>query len=123
MKSVNFFIVSIAFLTAAYVTALRFALPLSALGVAVVGVFLTICFSRIELRIKELIKASEAALKPLQEQLAKRSGIDNFKLFELVEKGKTPLTRYSQVILALHFTAIVMFVFGAIHAYFLWKVP
>ena len=116
MKSVNFFIVTIAFLTAAYVTALRFSLPLAGAGVSVAGLLLTICFSRFELRIRELIKASEAALKPLQDRLAKQTKIDAFRMFELVEGGKKPFTRYSHVILALHIIAGTMFILGAIFA-------
>jgi hypothetical protein len=121
MRSVNFFIVSVAFLTAAYVTALRFAHPIAGVGVCIAGIFLTICFRGMEIRIAELIKASEAALKPLQAQLAKRTGIDGFKILEIVEPGKIPITRYSKVILALHGIALAMFAAGiwlAVYSYY-----
>jgi hypothetical protein len=117
MKSVHFFLISVAFLTAAYVTALRFSHPGVALGVSIVGILLTIAFSRIELRIRELIKASEAALKPLQATLAVRTSIEHFKLFEVVEQGKNSLTKYSTVVGALHLIAVAMFALGAWHAY------
>jgi hypothetical protein len=116
MRSVNFFIISMAFLTTAYVTAMRFSHPLSGLGVCVVGLLLTVCFSRFDLRIRELISASESALKPLQGQLARRTGITPFTMFQLVESGNRPFTRYSQVILALHLTAIIMFAIGGAYA-------
>jgi hypothetical protein len=116
MKSVNFFIITIAFLTAAFVTAIRFGHPLSGIGVSAAGLILTICFSRIEQRIRELLKASEEALKPLQDMLAKRTAIDAFKMLDIVEAAKKPFTRYSHVILALHLTAMAMFVSGALYA-------
>lgn len=116
MKSVNFFIVTIAFLTAAFVTAIRFSHHMAALGVCIAGLLLTICFSRFELRIRELLRVSEQALEPLQERLAARTGIQSFAMFKTVEVGAKPFTRYSRVILALHITALIMFSAGLVYA-------
>lgn len=116
MKSVNFFIVTIAFLTAAYVSSLRFSQPLTALVICAVGLILTVCFSRFDLRIRELLEASENVLAPLQQQLATQTGIDSLRMSALVKKGKLPFTRYSRVIGALHITAGAMFLLGALWA-------
>ena len=43
MQAVNFFLVAVAFLSAAYVSALRFTHPLVAAGVSVLGVLFTVC--------------------------------------------------------------------------------
>ena len=116
MRAINFFIVSIAFLTAAFVTALRFAHPAVSMIVCVAGLAFTVCFSRADKRIGELIKAGEAVLKPLQKQLAQRTDIDAFRISELVEQGKYCFSHYSTVIRTIHLTAGTMLVLGIVYA-------
>ena len=112
MKSVHFFILTLAFLTAAYVTALRFAQPLSGAAICLAGIILTICFSRFDIRIRELLTASEEVLEPIQDSLALQTGIASLRMTKTVKVGKRPFTRYSKVIRALHFTAIILFLAG-----------
>ena len=59
MQSVNFFLVAVAFLSAAFVTALQIPNHFIAGAVAALGVFVSTFFNRLELRIQELIHAGE----------------------------------------------------------------
>jgi hypothetical protein len=116
MRALNFFVVSIAFLTAAYVTAVQFAHPLVSIIVCLAGLAFTLCFSRADVRIGELIKASEAVLRPLQGQLAQKTSLDMFRISELVEKSKHCFCHYSAVIRTIHITAALMLLLGAGYA-------
>ncbi|HKO54068.1 MAG TPA: hypothetical protein VJV79_40445 [Polyangiaceae bacterium] len=112
MRSVNFFLVSVAFLSAAYVTALRFSHPIVAAGICIAGLFLTLCFSRLERRIRELVKAGEKALQPLQAKLSENAGIPDLRIVETVEQSEHCFVKYSIVINTLHAVVAIMFVGG-----------
>src|SRR5258705_7826150 len=72
MQAVNFFLVATAFLSTAYVAALRF--PVVAIGVSALGTLFSLVFYRFEIRIQELLKAGEKALYPAQRRLADLTG-------------------------------------------------
>lgn len=119
MQAVNFFFVAVAFLSAGYVTALEIPNKHIAAGVAIFGLAISLCFSRLELRVRELIHAGEAAMKPLQAKLAGAAGLPEIQILQNVENGKTCFTKYSHVIGALHLSSIVVFILGALYAIFL----
>jgi hypothetical protein len=100
MQGVNFFLVATAFLTTAYVAALRS--PGVAAGVSALGAMFSLVFYRFEIRIQELVKAGERALFPSQKNLAELTGLQEFKICEYVENAKTPFTKYSIVIRTLY---------------------
>ena len=56
MQAVNFFLVASTFLSAAYVSALHFSLPVVAAGVSGLGMMASVCFYLFELRIRKLVK-------------------------------------------------------------------
>src|SRR5882724_9369201 len=100
MQAVNFFLVATAFLSTAFVAALRF--PLVAAGVSALGALFSLVFYRFEIRIQELLKAGEKALYPAQQKLADLTGMQEFKICETVETAGRPFTKYSTVIRALY---------------------
>jgi hypothetical protein len=116
MQAVNYFLIASAFLSAAYVSALRY--PPVAFGVASLGVVFCVCFYCLEIRIQELVKASEKALYPLQEQLARLTGIDALNICKNVETPKHPLTRYSLAIRTLCGVTGAAFAVGIVYAAF-----
>jgi hypothetical protein len=63
MQLINYFLVAVAFLSAAYVAGLRDDAPEVSTVVAVLGVILSICFQRIEERTKNLIKLGEQGVR------------------------------------------------------------
>lgn len=117
MQSVNFFLVAVAFISAAYSTAFRFSEPTVAFGVALAGVLLTVCFILFERRIRQLVHAGEAALTPIEKRLASETGITELNLLDAVAKPSLWIASYSRVINGLHFVTTIAFLAGAIYAY------
>lgn len=118
MQGVNFFLVATTIIGAGFVAAVQSHDKLLAIGVGVFGMFITFYFSRLELRVRELIHAGEAAMKPLQARLAIAAGIEQLRLLDSVELPKFTMTKYSHVIRFLHWTIGVGFGLAAIYAYF-----
>lgn len=116
MRSVNFFLISVAFLSTAYVTALRFAHPIAAAGICVAGFLLAICFNRLELRIRELVKAGEQALRPLERVLSKAASVSQLNIIDSVETSKHRFVKYSIVINTLHWVVATAFLAGFVLA-------
>jgi hypothetical protein len=114
MQAVNFFLVATAFLSTAYVAALRF--PPVAIGVSALGILFSLVFYRFEIRIQELVKAGERAMSPAQQKLADLTGIQEFKICATVEIAKRPLTKYSIVIRALYGSTAGGFILALIYA-------
>jgi hypothetical protein len=114
MQAVNFFLVATAFLSTAYVGAIRF--PAVAAGVSALGTLFSFVFYRFEIRIQELLKAGEKALYPAQQRLADLTGIQEFKICETVETAKRPFTKYSTVIRTLYGSTAFGFLMGFAYA-------
>ena len=117
LRAVNFFLIAVAFLVTAYVTALEKNPPL-AIAVGVVGLFVTFAFNRLELRIRELVKAGEAAMGPFQGRLAGLTGVDQLRIVQRVEMSGRPFTKYSKVIGTLHWVAYVCFLGATLYAWY-----
>ena len=115
MQCVNYFLVAMAFMSTAYVTALSSGHHWAACVVGGVAAWFSICFNRLEHRTKGLVKAAEAALLPLQHRLASTTGISHLEIVKGVEATK-PFGSYSKVINALQLSAIGVFSLGAIVA-------
>lgn len=116
MQSVNFFLVAVAFLSGAFVTAVRVPDWRIAAGVAALGVLVSVVFNLLEWRIKELIHAGEAAIKPLQKHMAQGTGVPEIQILEKVEVSRKKFTKYSVVINALHWLSGIGFVVAAVYA-------
>ncbi len=114
MQAVNFFLVATAFLSTAYVAALRF--PAVAVGVSALGTLFSLVFYRFEIRIQELVKAGEKALYPAQQRLADLTGMQEFKICETVETARRPFTKYSTVIRTLYGSTAAGFLMGLTYA-------
>jgi hypothetical protein len=119
LQLVNFFLVAIAFLSAAFVTAAKEQLYLLAGSVAVLAVSLTYCFYRVELRIRRLLHAAEDALKPLQEILANIVHVDGLSLVSRVEEGRPGEWKYSKVFRYMYFVTGMFFTFGLLYVWWL----
>ena len=64
------------------------------------------------MRIRELVKAGEFAMRPAPVQFATETGIEQLNICEKVEKPKKSFTLYSTVIDALHALTGVCFEWG-----------
>jgi hypothetical protein len=115
MQAVNFFMLGVAFLGAAYVSALRFTRPALAEAIGVLGVFFAIWFHMFEVRIRELLHAGEDALVPLEARLADLTGIPALRFSERVERPRYWFTSYNKVIKALHIGTGLLFLLGVMY--------
>lgn len=72
MQSLYYFLIAVAFLSAAYVGALTRA-DIVAVSIAFVGLLLTFAFRRLELRSRELIHLGESALRKIEQEMTNKS--------------------------------------------------
>lgn len=115
MQTVNFFLISSAFLFAAF-GALLEKFPLAAFSIACLGAWVTLWFSRLDTRTKELISAGEMALKAYERHLAERSGIDEIQIIEHVEKPAAGVSSYRMVFKVIEGSVGAVFLVGALFA-------
>ena len=87
------------------------------------GLLLTLCFNRLEFRIRQLLHAGEHALRPLQDRLATATTVPELRLIDLVEKPVRRFTAYSDVIIALHVVSALALIGGAVYAAFVASPP
>jgi len=116
LQMLNFWLVAVAFLTAAYVAALKDARPAVASGVAVAGAVLSLCFHRLERRTRQLVRLGEAPLKLLQEQLATQTGIAELQILVAADRDTGRFSSYGDVIRAMQWLIIAAFVVAAVLA-------
>jgi hypothetical protein len=116
MKCVNFFLVAVAFLAAGYVTALTKELDGLAVGIGVLGAWISWWFHRLDVRTKELVEAGQDAMKPLQHRLAEAAGVGELEIVKRVDPPGKRWTSYGEVLWMLHCTTLLAFVAGALYA-------
>lgn len=116
LQTVNFFLVAAAFLTAAYVTAIKEQMHEISAVIALVGVLISYYFYRMECRVKAIIKAAEKAMEPIQDELATILSNDAVRIIALVENGGEEQWKYSKVFRFLFTTAGIAFGAGLIYS-------
>lgn len=116
MQCVNFFLVAVAFLIAAFVTALTGKHYALAVTVGLLGAWISWWFHRLELRTKELVKAGETAMRHSQQRLAAESRIEELEILKRVETPGKRWTSYGDVLRMLHWTTIVAFIVASAYA-------
>lgn len=120
MHTVNFFLIAAAFLANAYVLALRDKHYPVAAGVAALAVIIAMVFYRLETRVRELLKAGEAALRPSQTLLAQYAGNSSITILDRVEVPSAGIWAYSRVFRWLYGTTGIAFVLGFVYGSALW---
>jgi hypothetical protein len=117
MQTFNFSLVATAFLIAGYASLLERHRG-AAVGVALLGAWLALWFSRLDMRSRQLIKAGERALVALEAELSGTAGIAALKILEAVEQPEPGTSSYRRVIHVIQWTIFVVFLLGA--AYAVW---
>jgi hypothetical protein len=115
MQTFNFFLVATAFLIAAYASLVE-KHPIPAFVTAVVGAWVSYWFHRLDARTRQLIKASERALKIMQMRLANRTNVNEMKILETVEKAGYGASTYKVVIAVIQWTIVAVFISAALYA-------
>jgi hypothetical protein len=115
MQIVNFFLITTAFLSAAFASSIL-STPIVASAVGLVGFISSVTFSRIESRTRDLIKIGEHALTTLEGQLAQRIELPALKLVERAEATPRRFGTYAKTIALLHRMTACGFLAGSIYA-------
>jgi hypothetical protein len=113
---VNFFLVAIGLLSAAYVGALTGKLPYLAAAIGALGAFVALSFFSIDLRNRELIHAGERPLKELQGRLADKLALDSLRILEAVEFPRYRWTRMGRIVRTMHLVVMAAFIAACIYA-------
>lgn len=119
LQAVNFFLIAISFLSAAYVTAAKEKLHSLAAAVAILAMIVSFLFYRVERRIRALIHAAEDGLHPLQSELATSLKNEAVRICDRVEKVQSGQWHYSKVFRFLYFTTGIVFGLGVVYAFWL----
>jgi|SRR5271165_1775422 len=117
MQSVNFFLVAAAFIAGSYVSAMVGGRSGLAVGLSLLGAFSSLIFYRIERRVRGLIKAAEAAMRPIENALSDQTSNPDIRILEKVEENSDPSAwHYSVVFRRLYAMVGITFVWAAIYA-------
>jgi putative ABC transport system substrate-binding protein len=87
-----------------------------AVGISALGAWLSIWFNRLEKRTRQLVNAGQAALAPLQRQLADAAKVPSLAILPAVEAKVPGSSFYSTVINVIQRTICAAFVLGAVYA-------
>lgn len=117
LQLVNFWLVAVAFLAAAYVQARSSHLFVIALGVSITGAIASIAFARLDVRTRQLVRVAENALERIEADWV-ADGLD--ERVRLVTNSHTarrsPLDSYRIIIQGLQLLVALMFVLAACYA-------
>lgn len=117
MQCINYFLVAVALLVAAYGTAIKEERHAIAFVIALLGVLFSASFNRLETRTKDLVKLGEEALKPLQERLASRTNNEALRLVYQADVRRPALgLTYAKIIFGLQIGSLIGFAAGAVYA-------
>jgi hypothetical protein len=98
MQLLNFFLITVAFLTTAYATATAAHQDAVAIATAAVGLVTSLAFDRLDMRTRELIVVAERALTILERKVAVSIGIDDMNMSAAASVRSKPATSYRQII-------------------------
>lgn len=116
MQSVNFFLVAVSFLAAAYISAMVGKHPGLAAGVSLVGASSSFVFYRIERRVRGLLHAAEIALGPMERAMAAETDNPGLRILESVDSVPSDAWSYSKVFRILYAVVGLGFSAGTIYA-------
>lgn len=117
MQLVNFWLVAIAFLGAAFVAARTANLRPAAGGICVAGALASLAFAVLDDRTRRLVQVAEAALQKLEGERAATAGWDSsLQLVGAAHRARrSRLWSYRVVIEGLQIVVAALFVAAAIH--------
>jgi hypothetical protein len=120
MDGVNFFIVASALLVSAFGAAVTARMDAVAMGIGLLGSWVSLWFNRLDRRASELVKAGEAPMRVLQRRLAAATAVPELAMLDRVEEPHARWASYSRVIDVFHATTFFAFAVGAIYAAVRW---
>jgi hypothetical protein len=116
MQLVNFWLVAVSFLAAAFVQARTNHVTVVGVGVCITGAIASLAFMQLDARTRQLVRVAERALEHLDAR--RTSGVDS-ELFALVKSAHTGRSRigsYRIIIEGLQLSVALLFSVAGIYA-------
>jgi hypothetical protein len=112
----NFFLVAVAFLFNAYVSSIsahRYALAGS---IAFLGAFISLAFTAMDLRNRDLTRAGEVTVRDIEERLARKCSLPSLRIIEAIDLPRHPWLSIGKIIRSIHVCVGIVFLGVAIYA-------
>lgn len=116
MQMFNYWLLAMAFITTAYVTALGDGAEGLGVFVALAGAFVSVTFQRLERRTRQLVRIAEAALGELQSELAGRTGFSSLGLVREAQLRRGRFASYGLMISVVQLSVCAGFLLAATRA-------
>jgi hypothetical protein len=113
----NFFLVAIAFLFNAYVGALTAHRVFLAGMIGLLGAVISISFTAMDLRNRDLTRAGEMPVRAIEERLAIKCGVPSLRIVEAVGQPRHVWLSMGKVIRTIHTLTGVVFIGATIYAF------
>jgi exosortase/archaeosortase len=115
MQALNYYLVAMAFLTAAYVNAMSGRHWPMAAAVAAVGIVVSLAFNQLDTRTRALVQAAEPSLEALQQALL-QAGYPGMDMLAASSRRPRRVHSYRVIIASLTTLGVLAFVAGLIIA-------
>lgn len=116
LQMVNFWLVSVAFLVAAFVQARASNMVAIAVGVSVTGVVSSLAFMQLDIRTRELVQVGENALRVLEKKRTEEGLEETAELVRVAHQSRSRLSSYRVVIQGLQLSVTLLFALAALQS-------
>jgi hypothetical protein len=113
----NFFLIAIAFLFNAYVGAVNTHRNLVAAVIGLLGAAISVGFTAMDLRNRDLTRAGEDAVKDLENLLAHRLGKSSLRIIEHIDTPRHSWLSHGKIIRTIHIIVGIVFAAATIYAF------
>ncbi len=113
----NFFLIAVAFLFNAYVGALNGHRHALAGVISLLGAAISIGFTAMDLRNRELTRAGEVTLNDLEDRLACKCNLPSLRIVAAIDCPRRPWLSMGKLIRAIHTMTGIVFIGAAVYAF------
>lgn len=113
----NFFLVAVAFLLNAYVGALSAHRAILAGTISFLGAAISISFTAMDLRNRDLTRAGEVTVREIEDRLASKSGMPSLRIIEAIGRPRHAWLSMGKVIRAIHALTGLVFISATVYAF------
>ena len=113
----NFFLIAAAFLFNAYVGAITDHRRLLGALIALVGVVISVGFTAMDLRNRDLTRAGEAAMRDIENKIADKYDLPTFRIIAAIDTPRHPWMSIGQIIRSIHLAVAAIFIVATVYAF------
>lgn len=113
----NFYLIAVAFLFNAYVGALSIHRILLAGTISLLGAFISISFTAMDLRNRDLTRAGETPIREIEDRLAYKCGIPSLRIIAAIDRPRHAWLSMGKAIRNIHALTGLVFIGAAVYAF------